>query len=123
MSISPFAYAFFFWRPQIFLSFALSFGDYLFSPIMCSWLMRYLGTCTLLLITWASQVSRMVKCLPAMQETWVLSLDQDDHLEKEMAIHSSTLAWKIPLTGEPGSPWGHKELDTTEQLHFHYFIT
>ena len=44
----------------------------------------------------------MVKRLPAMQETWVLSLDQDDHLEKEMAIHSSTLAWKIPLMEEPG---------------------
>ena len=40
-------------------------------------------------------------------------------LEKEMATHSSTLAWKIPWTEEPGrlySPWGHKELDTTEQL-------
>ena len=44
----------------------------------------------------------MVKCLPAMQETWVLSLDQDDPLEKEMAIHSSSLAWKIPRTEEPG---------------------
>ena len=101
MNISLFAYAFF-WRPQIFLSFVISFGYYLFSPIMCSWLMRYLGTCTSLLITWASQVSWMVKCLPAMQETWVLSLDQDDPLEKEMAIHSSTLAWKIPWTEEPG---------------------
>ena len=91
----------FFWRPKIFLSFAPSFGD-LFGPIMCSWLMRHLGTCTSLLITWASQVSQMVKCLPAMWETWVISLDQDDPLEKEMATHSSTLAWKIPWAEEPG---------------------
>ena len=39
-------------------------------------------------------------------------------LEKEMATHSSTLAWKIPWTEEPGSPWGLKESDTTERLHF-----
>ena len=38
----------------------------------------------------------MVKHLPAMQETWVLSLGWEDPLEKEMATHSSTLAWKIP---------------------------
>ena len=44
----------------------------------------------------------MVKCLPTMQETWVLSLSQEDALEKEMATHSSTLAWKIPWTEEPG---------------------
>ena len=44
----------------------------------------------------------MVKRLPAMQETWVRSLGQEDPLEKEMATHSSTLAWKIPWTEEPG---------------------
>ena len=44
----------------------------------------------------------MVKCLPAMQETRVRSLDQKDPLEKEMAIRSSILAWKIPWTEEPG---------------------
>ena len=44
----------------------------------------------------------MVKRLPAMQETWVQSLGQKDPLEKEMATHSSTLAWKIPWTEEPG---------------------
>ena len=37
-----------------------------------------------------------------MQETWVESLGQEDPLEKEMATHSSVLAWKIPVTGEPG---------------------
>ena len=44
----------------------------------------------------------MVKRLPAMQETWVLSLGWEDPLEKEMATHSSILAWRIPGTGEPG---------------------
>ena len=44
----------------------------------------------------------MVKCLPAMQETWVQSLGREDPLEKEMATHSSTLAWKIPWMEEPG---------------------
>ena len=44
----------------------------------------------------------MVKCLPATWETWVRSLDQEDPLEKEMATHSSTLAWKIPWTEKPG---------------------
>ena len=44
----------------------------------------------------------MVKHLPAMWETWVPSLSREDHLEKEMATHSSTLAWKIPQTEEPG---------------------
>ena len=44
----------------------------------------------------------MVKNLPAMQETWVRSLGQEDPLEKGMATHTSILAWKIPWTGEPG---------------------
>ena len=44
----------------------------------------------------------MVKCLPTMQETWVQSLGQEDLLEKEMATHSSVLAWRIPGTAEPG---------------------
>ena len=44
----------------------------------------------------------MVKKLPAMQETRVRSLDQDDPLEKEMATHSSTLAWETLWTEEPG---------------------
>jgi len=44
----------------------------------------------------------MVKCLPAMQETWVKSLGREDLLEKEMATHSSILAWRIPWTEESG---------------------
>ena len=47
-------------------------------------------------------MAQRVKHLPAMQETWVQSLAQEDPLEKEMATHSSTLAWKIPWTEKPG---------------------
>ena len=47
-------------------------------------------------------MAQRVKCLPAMQETWVQSLGEEDPLEKEMATHSNTLAWKIPWTEEPG---------------------
>ena len=54
------------------------------------------------LTTRASLVAQMVKHLPAMQETWVRSLGWEDPLEKEMATHSSVLAWRIPGTGEPG---------------------
>ena len=57
----------------------------------------------------------MVKNLPAMQETRVQSLGQEDPLEKGIAIHFSILAWRIPWTEEAG-PWGRKESDTTERL-------
>ena len=50
----------------------------------------------------ASLVAQRVKHLPAMRETWVRSLGQEDPLEKEMATHSSILAWRIPWTEEPG---------------------
>ena len=50
----------------------------------------------------ASQVAQRLKHLPTMQETWVRSLGQEDPLEKEMATHSSILAWRIPWTEEPG---------------------
>ena len=58
----------------------------------------------------------MVKRLSTMQETWVRSLGREDSLEMEMATHSSTLAWEIPWTEEPGGLWslGRKESDTTE---------
>ena len=66
----------------------------------------------------ASLVVQMVKNLPATQETKVQSLDQEHPLEKEMATHSSILAWRIhgqrSLMGY--SPRGHKELDPTEEL-------
>ena len=47
-------------------------------------------------------VAQTVKHLPAMRETWVQSPGKEDALEKEIAIHSSTLAWKIPWMEEPG---------------------
>ena len=47
-------------------------------------------------------MAQTVKDLPAMQETQVQSLGQEDHLEKEMATHSGALAWKITWTEQPG---------------------
>ena len=47
-------------------------------------------------------MAQTVKRLSIMRETWVQTLDREDPLEKEMATHSSTLAWKIPWTEEPG---------------------
>ena len=47
-------------------------------------------------------MAQRLKCLPAMRETWARSLGQKDPLEKEMATHSSVLAWRIPWTGESG---------------------
>ena len=47
-------------------------------------------------------MAQRLKRLPAIQETWVRSLGWEDPLEKEMATHSSILAWRIPWTEEPG---------------------
>ena len=70
----------------------------------------------------------MVKCLPAMRETWVRSLGWEDPLEKEMAAHSSILAWKIPWMEEPGrlqsmgsQRVGH-DLMTSLSLSFFFFF-
>ena len=63
-------------------------------------------------------MAQTVKNLPAMKDTWVQSLGQEDPLVKEMATQSSILTWRIPWTEEPGrlySPWGPKESDTTER--------
>ena len=64
-------------------------------------------------------MAQMVKCLSTMRETRVRALGWEDPLEEAMAPHSSTIAWKIPWMEEPVgySPWGRKELDTTERLH------
>ena len=63
-------------------------------------------------------VAQSVKCLPAAHKTWVQPLGQEDPQEKAMATHSSILAWRIPWTQElvGCSPWGRKELGTTERL-------
>ena len=69
--------------------------------------------------SWASLVAKTVKNLPAMQETWVQSLDWEDPLEKGKAAHSSILAFG-ESHGQRSlvdcSPWAHEESDTTEQL-------
>ena len=70
-------------------------------------------------------MAQMVKNLPAMQEIWVPAPGWEDPLEKEMAIHSSTIAWKIPWTEElvGYSLRGCKEQDTTSlSLSLHYCI-
>ena len=61
-------------------------------------------------------MAQRLKRLPGMWETWVRSLGQEDPLEKEMATHSSILAWRIPWTEELGGlqSMDHKESDTTE---------
>ena len=60
-------------------------------------------------------MAQVVKNLPAMQETWVRSLGQEDPLVKGMTTHSSILAWRIPQRSlAEYSPWGHKESDMTE---------
>ena len=63
---------------------ALSFVDAMIS-LFSNWLISA--------VYWASLVAQTVKRLPTMRETWVQSLGQEDPLEKEMATHSSTLAW------------------------------
>ena len=70
----------------------------------------------------ASPVAQMVKNLPAMQETQVQSLGQEDPLEKGMATYASLLAWRIHGQGSLAgySPWGRKESDTSGQLTLSY---
>ena len=61
-------------------------------------------------------MAQRLKRLPAMQEAWVRSLGREDTLEKEMATHSSVLAWRIPWAEKPGGlqSMGRKESDTAE---------
>ena len=63
---------------------------------------KYDWATSLSLFLWTSLVAQTVKHLSTMQETWVPSLGREDPMEKEMAIHSSTIAWKIPWIEEPG---------------------
>ena len=67
-------------------------------------------------------VAQMVKNPPAMQETWVQSLDWEDFLEKRMSTHSSILAWRIPWTEKPGGlqsrGWSQSQMRLT--LSFSY---
>ena len=63
----------------------------------------------------------MVKHLSTMRETWVPSLGREDPLEKEMAIHSSTVAWKIPQTEEPGRLQSVESQSRTQLSDFTFF--
>ena len=75
--------------------------------------------------TGASLVAQRLKCLPPMRETWVWSLGQEHPLEKDMATHSSILAWRIPWTEDPGrlQSTGVRESDMTERLYFYFTFT
>ena len=64
-------------------------------------------------------MAQRVKCLPAVREIRVQSLGGEDPLEKEMATHSSILAWRVPWMEEPGRLQStESQSDTTESLHF-----
>ena len=77
-----------------------------------------------LILAQSSLVAQRVKNLPAMEETWVQSLGQEDLLEKGMATHSRVLAWRIPWTEEPGRLLSlESQSDTTERLHFHFSLS
>ena len=67
-------------------------------------------------------VAQMVNSLPAKQETRIQSLGQEYSLEKEMATHSSILAWRIPWMEDPGGlqSMGLQRVHTIERLHFHF---
>ena len=94
-----------------------SFAVFLFTFIRIS-----AEKCLLLSPSGASLMVQRLKCLPAMWETWVQSLGQEDPLEKETATHSSILPGEShgrrSLVG--CSPRGRKEWDTTERHHFHF---
>ena len=70
-------------------------------------------------------VAQMVKSLPAMWEIWVQSLGQEDPLKREMATHSSVLAWKIPWMEEPGRLplMGSQRIGQTEQLSHSFSVS
>ena len=71
----------------------------------------------------ASLVAQRLKCLPPTQETWIRSLGREDPLEKEMGtpvfLPGESHGWRS-LVGY--SPWGCKESDMTERLHFHFHV-
>ena len=73
--------------------------DHLFTPTL---LLAQKPNCDQAGYMWAFLVAQTVKNPPAMQETWVLSLGQEDPQETGMATHSSIVAWRIPWTEEPG---------------------
>ena len=88
-----------------------SLREYEMFTLICNFPQHFLDTLRSTKIPWnlttsfgkrTSLMAQTVKLLPTMWKTWVRSLGREDPLEKEMATHSSTLAWKIPWTEEPG---------------------
>ena len=73
-------------------------GVYIYSSFHVN---KYRPKSSMLLATY-SLIAQLVKNLPVMQETWVRFLGWEDPLEKEVAPHSSILAWRVPWTEEPG---------------------
>ena len=71
---------------------------------------------------WGFPVAQTVKNLPATQETWVRSLDQEDPLEKGLATHSSILAWRIPWTEESGRLQSMGSQKVRHNYHFHFLF-
>ena len=71
-------------------------------PISALWTLNSILQVKSTRVLLSTHVAQMVKCLSTMRETRVWALGWEDPLEKEMAIHSSTIAWKIPWTEEPG---------------------
>ena len=76
-----------------------------------------------LLSVCTSLVAQRVNRLSTMLETWVRSLSREDPLEKEMAIHSSTLAWKVPWTKEPGGLWSMGSQSQTRLSNFTFCLS
>ena len=87
---------------QYFLLKIISIPNYLYIKLLVLYLEKNTVKNKCLLWKWISLVAQRVKHLPAMWETWVQSLGQEDPLEKEMATHSTILAWRIPWMEKPG---------------------
>ena len=114
-----------FWS-ELSLAFFCRTHPYLCDQLQDGWWLALIDLDWALFFVWApdetrepSLVAQMVKHLPAVWRTQVQFLGREDPLEKEMATHSSILAWRVPRTEEPGglhSPWGCKESDTTDRL-------
>ena len=93
--------------------------------ITSQWHLQVRCQLCLLMAHLTSLVAQTVKCLLAMRETWVQSLGREDPVQKEMATHSSTLAWKIPWTEEPDRlpSMGPQRVGHDWVLHFTSYIS
>ena len=85
-----------FFNCVVLMNLLLRYSNYMLSSPLLIYDMFLICFCI-----WASLVAQRLKCLPGMQKTWVRSPGWEDLLEKEMATHSSTLAWRIPWREEP----------------------